>query len=415
MLNKNKRTLCALCKGSRRLCGKPVCPILERFKVQVRTLSKVSSEELYGATPPSLLVGEYGYPKVRVGINLPPEVGEEAKDYDNPEGWWGVKGLRDIISLRSSMIYSSFKVNVKEAKREGNRLLEALKEAALSLSPVKGEASLKAKPKPYLSFDTTLAPIGPKADLKRWENISNPKVPRLVGKVVGDTDLRAAEALKLLFEGGISLYHIVRLLSLGLIGRSKSRRLVPTRWAITAVDKIISDYLVRELRDYGEYPNLELKYVEYLGNRYAILLVPGPWSYEMVEIWLPNSIWVKEGKAYSLSIYEGHNGVVRGPMDGGYYAIRVAVAEWLAKLRKQATVIAFREVTPDYYAPVGAWQIRESVRNALRGRGEVLSDVEEALMYLRGKLSTPPEWLARGSKLIGLLLKGRKLTDFVGG
>ena len=413
MLNKGKDNICAICKGSRRLCGKPLCPILERFKVQVRALSRLESRELYGATPPSLLVGEHGYPEIRVGVNIPPEIGPQARSYDDPEGWWGRKGLKDIIGLRASMVYSSFRLNVRKAARGGDKLLERMREAALSEAPVEGEATLKRRPRPLLSFDGILAPIGPRAELLEWDISSNPRVPRRVEKVVSDTDLRALEASYLLFEGGISVYHITRLFSLGLLGRGKDRRLVPTRWAITAVDKLISDTLVKRIRDFKEYPRLELRFAEYIGNRYAILIIPGPWSHEMIEIWEPNSIWVKGREPCVFTINEGTKGLVRGPMDGGYYAIRFAVAEWLTRLRRQATVVVFREVTPDYYAPVGSWQIRESVRRALGGEGKSFESLDQALKALQTKLQAPLKLLLAKSELLKSQRLDLKLTYFI--
>ena len=59
--------------------------------------------------------------------------------------------------------------------------------------------------------------------------------------MVEDRDASAAVALVELYSSGISLDHISRLLSLGLLG--KKRKLVPTRWSITASDDMIGKEL----------------------------------------------------------------------------------------------------------------------------------------------------------------------------
>ena len=170
-----------------------------------------------------------------------------------------------------------------------------------------------------------------------------------------------------LYTHGIDYYHIVRVFSLGLLGLKYQRRLVPTRWSITAVDSILGDQLLEEVKKYDSINDVELYYTEYMGNRYAILMVPGKWAFEMIEIWLPRSVWVKAEKAYFTVNYELYDGKWRKPgVDGGYHAIRFPVLEYLSRRRRQALVIAIREVTPQYYAPVGSWQIRESIRNALK-------------------------------------------------
>ncbi len=57
--------LCTRCKGYRLLCGLPSCPILDRLRSQARSLERAGwSQELHGSTPPSILVGERGYPGV---------------------------------------------------------------------------------------------------------------------------------------------------------------------------------------------------------------------------------------------------------------------------------------------------------------------------------------------------------------
>ena len=405
------RALCAKCKGVKRLCGRPVCPILKRLTESLRASSKVSRRVLPTASPPSVLVGEYGYPRVRLGPIATPVSGAAARIYEDYEKWWGKLSLEDVIALRAATVYSRFDVRVKAA---GNRLLDATRELALSSTPVDAEFVFKNPPRPSLSFNGLLAPVGLSAQLSRLRIAQNPVVPRKVDQLVGDTDVKAREAVLELFRAGVSVYHVFRLLSLGMLGERSRRRIVPTRWAITAVDKTLGDALLRRVREKPEYPELEVYTSQYLGNRYLIALIPGPWSFEMIEIWLPRSVWVRGVKPYIAENYELWDGRWRKPgIDGGYYAIRFPVLEFLEKVGRQATVIAIREVTPHYYAPVGSWQIRESVRNAFKFKPVRLESLEELIATIPRYIETDVKLVLECSTLLKRLLTARTLEEYM--
>ena len=409
--------LCAKCKGSRRLCGMPKCPILSRIEANIRVWNKLEGiQSLLGSSPPSVIVGEYGYPRVNIIVNIPPVVGNEAEEYEKPELWWGRKKLEDIIMLRSSLIGSKFVANVKIKDSSRNKLLDAAREVALSERYIDTEAEFEKPPRPRLLFDGLIEPRGPSAQAKRLEVVSNPIVPRKVDQIVEDEDLRATEGIKELVLNGISIYHIMRLLSLGMLGRKYERRLVPTRWAITAVDSTVGDVLHKRIRDYKEVDRIRLYSAEYVGNHYEIILIPGEWSFEMIEIWLPHSIWVTADNPYITVNYELFDGKPRiEGVDGGYYAMRMAVLEYLYRIRRQAIVIAIREVGPEYYAPVGVWQVRESVRGAFKRKGEVFDDLSSCLNAISKRIKTPINVMIRRSYLLRRILRQEKITKYIQG
>jgi len=407
--------LCAKCKSSRKLCGRSRCPILVRLTASYRIASKIPRREVYGSTPPSVLIGEWGYPSIRLGVNIPLVIGLKAKEYDFPENWWGRKSLEDIIMLRSSMIYSSFRANAKvDARLFKNKLVAELQNIALSQLPVDTEALFKKPPILSLKFDGIVAPIGPRADAVNIKVVGNPKVPRKVDYIVSDIDVDARTASVELYEYGVSFYHIVRLFSLGLLGERRFRRIVPTRWAITAIDKILGDRLLGKIRGYKEYEKYAVFHVEYVGNRYFLLFVPGGWSFEMLEIWLPRSVWVKRGEALIVSNYEFFDGRARlSDVDGGYYAIRFPVLEYLSRIRRKATVVAFREITPNYYAPIGSWQIRESIRNALKSKPVLFDSLKNALKHISSRLYADTRKVYKKSTLLRMLMEQEKITKYL--
>mgnify|MGYP000191498636 CR=1 FL=1 len=407
--------LCAKCKGSRRLCGRSRCPILVRLSASYRITSKIPRREIYGSTPPSILVGEWGYPSIRLGANIPLIVGAKAREYDFPEGWWGRKSLEDIIALRASMVYSGFRANAKiNARTFRNKLLMELQNIALSQLPVDTEAMFKKPPVLSLKFDGVVAPVGPRADVLDIKIVGSPSVPRRVDYIVSDTDVDARTASTELYEHGISFYHIVRLFSLGLLGEHRFRRIVPTRWAITAVDKVLGNRLLSRVRGYKEYEKYAVFYTEYVGNKYLLLFVPGDWSFEMLEIWLPRSVWVRKDEALIISNYEYFDGKARlSDVDGGYYAIRFPVLEYLSRIKRKAVIVAFREITPDYYAPIGSWQIRESVRNALKNNPIVFDSLGQALKYISSKLLEDFKRIFLKSTLLKTLVVQEKITKYL--
>ena len=406
--------LCARCKGVRRMCGLRRCPILLRIEEEIRLEKKIRGTTINAATPPSVLVGEVGYPIVRVGPNITPVTGIEAKIYDNPESWWGAMSIEDIIKLRAGMVYSNLRLHVKSIRRPESRLLEVVKEISMSEKPVDTECILKRPPRFHLKFNTILKPRGPVAPLRKLSIVSNPVIPRRVDYLVDDYDVRAFDAVNELYTHGVSIYHIIRLFTLGLLGEKRSRRIVPTRWAITAVDSIVGNNLLKSIRTFRELDEYRLYYTQYIGNRYVILMAPGSWSFEMVEIWLPRSIWVKAKKAFIAVNYELSNGRPRRPeVDGGYHAIRMPILEGLYRERRQATVIVIREVTPEYYAPVGSWQIRESIRRALERPMVKPVDLKSALKYIERLIETDISEIFKKSFLLKHLTRQERLDKFM--
>ncbi|RLF04296.1 MAG: hypothetical protein DRJ64_07110, partial [Thermoprotei archaeon] len=110
-------TLCAKCKGVRKLCGLPRCPILLKLQENLNLERTIRKPILYAPSPPSILVGEKGYPFVRIGPNIVPIREGNIREFDDPTLWWGKKSIEDIIRLRSSLVYSSFILNVKNVRR----------------------------------------------------------------------------------------------------------------------------------------------------------------------------------------------------------------------------------------------------------------------------------------------------------
>ncbi len=393
------------------LCGRSKCPILERFKhlKKLRVRKSIS-----GFSPPRILVGSKLWPDVVVGP-LVTEKSDLASKYADPSTWTNLS-IDGIVGMLSSLFRSTFRVNVKRASRP-TKFLEITQEIAISSRSIDVDVEFEKVPKPVLKFDGILAPMGPSGRVRKLE-AGNPKVPSYVYEVVDSNDLKAEKGIWMLYQRGESTYYITRLLSVGLLGIPKNRLLVPTRWSLTAVDAVVSRKLATKLLRYPEIPEIRVFKGAYAGNKYRILLAPGPLAYELVEIWLPGSIWNPEveagawiGTDYEYEYWSVHK---FSELGGGYYAMKLPIYEYLTSERRRATVIAIREVTPDYWAPVGSWQMRETLRKMFReGKYEKFSEMKEALKSLQEGLVTPFHKWAEKSALLRDLLQQKRLTEFM--
>jgi hypothetical protein len=374
----------------------------------IKAKRKWEREIIDGSTPPSFFIGRAGYPKVYIGPMVPPEIGDTTI-YAMPESWLSL-GFEEIVSLRSMLVRGKKRVDVRRAKDPDSYLLN-LQDAALSSRSVDSEMVLKRPPSAYLYLSDEAPPFGPSAPLKRVDFRPSSSEPKLE-KVYYDRDLKAKEAVLLLYQRSLPVSKIVEVLSLGMLGRE--RKLVPTRWGITAVDSMISEGLLKRVKDYESIDEVLLYLHERMGNRYVILLVPGAWSFEWIEAWFPGTTWNPKGMDPEvMADHEGHRGRTTYPDIGGcYYASRLAVAELLNRMKRRATAILIREIYEDHLLPLGVWMVRESLREAFRKRPLRFSTLEEALMFAKAYLRVPLARYLKRSALLRRELRQKKLSDF---
>jgi hypothetical protein len=287
--------------------------------------------------------------------------------------------------------------------------------AAVSTRPVDSEALLKRQPVPRLVFNGVTKPVGPTAPARRIRVSGSPSIPGALEKAISD-DLKAAEAVRSLYDRGVDVYTIQRALSLGLIGSGKRRRIVPTRWAITAVDDMASKHLRGKIRGFREASDTRVYYGEYLGNRFLVITMPGPGRIEWFETWHPAGIWTGEAaRPVHWKVYESPLGY-QSSSDGGFSAARLAVLESLARRGERADVVIVREILPSYYAPVGNWHIRETVRRALNSRPLAVNPTRKELVELFAeKAGSSLEYVRDNSLLIGFRYRAVKLSEFFSG
>ena len=343
-----------------------------------------SSNYVEGSSPPSVFVGSYGYPKVSVGPLVPPLHGNTLS-MDMPESWIG-KSLEEIVNYRLSLVRGIQPVNIREPQ---GRYIESLQVLAMSTTSTDSELEFLKNTRSSSFVDSVNAPFGPVGEIKSAK-FSNSSSDRNIQKLYYDRDILAQDAVLELYNRGIEVSKIQKCFSIGMLGQN--RKLVPTRWSITATDDIISKSLIVEISCLGEIDSCRLFAFEHLGNSYAVILFPGRWMFEMQEAW-----YDQNGNIGFGSDFEDLNGLSHYPeTTGAHFASRLAVAEYLLQNKVQAGVMVLREIRPEYAVPVGVWQVREGIRMALKQKPIMADSFEQCLDLACKHLSVDKkEWLAR--------------------
>ena len=363
---------------------------------------KIKSGDLFGISPPSLFVGRYGYPRVYAGPLVSGDADTALSDTASLYG----KGLDYILSHTSSLIRVASKIDVKHPY---SKMVEATQEISLSVKPLDTEVKVE-KININPTMDSYFHPTGPRVLARRVDVVDNPSIPKRVDMTV-DEGMKATRAIIELYRYGFSVDYIQRILSAGVLGMNNNRKIVPTRWSITTVDDVIGKALLKDIRYYENVGEIEYYFNEYMGNEFHIFLIPGMWEYEMIESWLRGALY-SPNATVSGEDYEPYEGRKKyaANITGAYYSARLAVAEHLYKRKRQARVLIYREIRPDYKIPLGVWVIREIVRNAFANKPRRFASMEMALGESKKRVAVV-RWPEK-SKILYNMKHQRKLEDF---
>ncbi|TFH01513.1 MAG: hypothetical protein E4G77_03405, partial [Nitrosopumilus sp.] len=233
---------------------------------------------------------------------------------------------------------------------------------------------------------------------------SNTSSVKSIEKIYYDRDLKAQDAVLNLYNSGIEISKIQKCFSIGMLGQK--RKLVPTKWSITATDDIICKSLAEDVLNFSMIDSHRVFSYDHLGNVFTIVLFPHRWVYEMIEA------WHSDGTIGFGSDYEDARGIDHPPaIAGAYFAAKLGVLEYLNKNKIQSGAIVLREIRPEYAIPVGVWQVREGIREAMSQNPVLADDFEHALLLASSKMSiSRSEWLSHGN--IVELMRQKTISDF---
>lgn len=389
---------------------------LSQTKFKFSELGKIS--RLDSNSPPSVFVGsKLKYPLVNVGILSPLERDENAWIYDDAK-YWAEKDfeINDVVKLREGLLNSRFQSRVTDS-RVNNKFISIAQEIAIASKPVDVEIELKEKAIFGRKIDKVLTPHGMSADLRKAKITSNVKIDRRVDKVIND-EIKSVEGIEYLYKNKFSEYVLSKILSVGVLGLKKNKKLVPTRWSITATDDTIGKKLLEKIREYKWIENYELFFGSFMGNCYLIMLFPNIFNYELFELYFPGSSWNPSNEIKASTDYEGFSGrkTYATATAGGYYASRLPILEHLSNIKRQAGVLVIRLETPTYWAALGVWVVRESVRKALKNKKLEFHSKEELIESSRKigmiKFGYDHSKILKKSRLLEQLKTQTKLGDW---
>lgn len=404
--------LCIRCKG-RNFCKKGYCQIYSKIKSLFK-YQPIFKKDFQSSTNIPF-VGRYGYPYVNLGIISPLEISDENWIFDSPH-YWSKQNLQipELINLRSQLVNARTNTNIKSQQR----IMDISQEVSQSIKPVDLEINLKKIPKFNLNVNNQMAPTGPNIDFDKILVTNNPRIPTKVDKVVSDYDLKANEAVMYLYKHEFDENFLSKVLSTGSLGLKKNRKLVPTRFSITAIDDTIGKNLIDQIKEYPT-SNYYVYFGGYLGNYFLIMFFPEIWSYELFEIYKPKAEWNRSDKIQYTTDYENYYGRKTYAQNcaGGYYAARLPILEKLDQSKRQASVLTIRVTTEEYYLPMGVFVVREAVRKAMNNRVIEFSDKESMLKYardfIRKKFNFEIESILNDSVLLKNIKQQSKLTNFL--
>jgi DNA repair protein NreA len=378
----------------------------------------LDSNEFFGNSPPSVFVGRFGYPQVNVGVLSPVGSRKDAYLMDSPKDWVNLNLKdEDILRLRAQLVNSRFKMRVKSFD---HKLSDLSQEVGMAYKPVELEVELKSKPISQLKMTNVTKPMSNNANVRDIRLTENPKVKNVVEKTVSDIDLKSVEGLKKLYDKGVNENFLSKVLSIGLLGLKKNRKLVPTRWSITATDDTLAKEMLKTVKFNDCLDHTRVYFGGHLGNNYLVMFFPGVWSYELFEMQVPFKVnpWSKSSNYFAYD-YETYDGRKKYALEtaGGYYACKLGVVEKLNSLKKQGSVLVLRFITEEDRFPLGVWVCREATRISLSKNFIEFEDKGLALDYVKSlakkKFGVDISELIGLSKVLGVVNTQKRISEFI--
>jgi DNA repair protein NreA len=391
-----------------RICGKPNC---KKHTILLPRTKNIT--ELQGASPPEIFVGRYNYPNINIGILSPQEYGDTSA-MSSPEKWHKQKlKIPQILSLRNKLIYGRTKSHIKQSPhnlvhssdKQSNKIKQTMQEVALTVKSIPTEFKLKKPIQTHKERETRVPLIANAAQVKSIKLQENPKIKHKIENITSDTDAKSVTGIKELSKH-TSTSQIIKILSAGLLGRKTLRKLVPTRWSITAVDSTLSKQNLEKIRYFQEISEFQVFSAEYLGNHYEFLLLPDNWSFEVIEISYGNQeAWQDYESFFNRKTYAS-------VVTGAYYANRLALSEHLLKIRRQASCLVFREILPSYTDPLGVGILREASRQAFKNPPSKHNSLQEAIQNIQTRIKQPITNYTNKSQLLKNYNKQSRLSKW---
>ena len=374
---------------------------LQKLTEQIQMKSVKVGKDLEGSTPPSVFIGRWSYPKVYAGPMMVGETGDTSI-MDSPESWIGEhKTQEDIINYRMNLVRGKQLIKITDLE---NPFVEKLQDISLASKSIDSEATFGKRPRGALLTEDSM-PHGPSAVIEKFD-IDAVRWDKQLEKTFYDTDLTAREAVLNLHNKEVPFTAMQKAFSVGAIGTKYKRKLVPTRWSITACDSTLADLFLKEVRKFDILDTYRVYEFGSLNNYYIIILTPTEWQYE----WYEAFIQLIGKEELIFSDYETNTDKKEYSSVGGcYYTSKMAVLDALVKEKKQAGLIVLREAY-EGYVPLGVFNVRENMKNAMSSPYKEFETLKDALKYAGTKLKIPISKYVKQGTLLNELLHTKQTT-----
>ena len=374
---------------------------LAKLTEQIQMKSVKVGKNLEGTTPPSVFIGRWSYPKVYAGPMMSSQMGD-THIMDSPEEWLGQnKTQEEIIKYRMNLVRGKQLIKIDDLE---NPFVEKLQDISLASKSIDSEATFGKRPRGSMLSEDSM-PHGPSAVIEKFD-IDAVRWDRQLEKTFYDTDLKATEAVLNLHNKDVPFSAMQKAFSVGAIGTKNNRKLVPTRWSITACDSTLADEFLKEVRKFEILDTYRVFEFGALNNYYVIILTPGEWEYE----WYEAFIKLMKNEELIFSDYETNGGKKEYSIVGGcYYTAKMAVLDYLMKIKKQSGLVILREAY-DGYVPLGVFNVRENIKEAMLQPYLEFETLEKCLEYAGTKLKIPISRYVKQGTLLNEMLHTKQTT-----
>jgi hypothetical protein len=373
----------------------------KQIKAYQKTLKPTKEIEGFGSAP---IVGEKNYPFLQIH-NSSNE--DKANNFMN-SGEIVKQGYKDIFELKAKNILGS--TQNTHIRRTTDRINNEIIDIYKSKKAIEFNSTFETE----IKFDKVLTNkfagvVGSKNELESLNATENTATNKQIEKYESN-DAKAKEAVIKLYEKGENEQQIIHLLALGIFGVSINKKLVPSKWAITAYDTMIQTHLHKKILKYNPINQYEVYYYQNKSDTHVNILLPDNYMGTHTEDWA-NS-YSDEWNGFNVDWFNNSNklSTPEALNAGGYYATKIALNEHLNSRKKQAAAIMIRRIR-DYDVPLGVVFVRECVRESFKHQVFKTSSFSELDNFIKTKFPDHYKHFIN-SKVLKEQKKQTKLNQF---
>lgn len=353
-------------------------------------------------SPPGILVEGVKYPILQASVLASRQGSEFISIYDHPDAWGGLDS-EAILTMRRYLY--RFGVQIDAKTMEPSHHAETLQTIALSVNPLAVRFEAGTIPQKDLVPLGGVLPTSPFVDVQSIELLNQPEISKVAQRIT-DLDIPAAESIWKLLDYEYSLDQIARLMSVGLLGRMESRRMLPTKSAYKACIDTFINRCVAELIDRPLTSKFAIATGEVHGDVFTVFSQPGMPRVDYVRI---------QRKDRGIERGSSFEGMKNISMDSktSIFAdhARFSVYSQFIQKRKGSHVTVFHLSRSQKNDILGPWHVRAGVKAVIESDTLELDTRENAFAVLESLLSPNLAVWTQGTPLAETLNIERKPVE----